>query len=281
MMIITALVPALCWGLNPLLIQKINGHPENEMLGMGLGTGLVGLIFILSVRQPGHLSTGAFIAALISGAAWAIGQLGQYMSYRRVGVSGTMPVSTALQLTGTAILGVVMFGEWPQVAQKLLGLGAIVLIIIGSSLSMGTSKRVKHRLSSYWPLFITTVGYWTYSCIPKAISGNATQLFFPQMIGIALVAVGWALYQDHHVFRASASWLNIIPGVLYGVAAFAYIIAARTIGVTNAYIIGQLSVVISTLGGLVVLRENQQLGLIKAVAGLAFILIGCVTTALI
>ncbi|RRK10094.1 sugar transporter [Lactiplantibacillus garii] len=281
MVIIAALIPALCWGLNPLLIRKIDGRPENEMLGMGLGTGLVGLVFFLSVRQPGQLSTGAFMAALVSGSAWAVGQLGQYVSYRRVGVSGTMPVSTALQLIGTAIIGVVLFGEWSQVIQKLLGLGAIGLIVIGSRLSVSTSDRVKHGIKDYLPLLATTVGYWIYSCIPKALNGNATQLFFPQMVGITLVAVSWALYRNHRVLRASASWLNIIPGILYGVAAFTYIIAARHIGITNAYIVGQLSVVISTLGGLIVLRENQQFGLIKVLAGLTFIFIGCITTALI
>lgn len=61
-----------------------------------------------------------------------------------------------------------------------------------------------------------------------------------------------------------------------------YILSARSIGVTNAYIIGQLSVVISTLSELFFLHERTgQQSIVSVATGLLFIFMGCVTTALI
>ncbi|ALO04841.1 GRP family sugar transporter [Lactiplantibacillus paraplantarum] len=282
MAILIALIPALCWGINPLLVRKINGRSENEMFGMGMGVGLVALIFWglfhPTVSAPGW----AIGLAVISGAAWAVGQLGQYVSYQLLGVSRTMPVSTALQLIGTSLIGVLMFGEWAGWLQKVTGLLAIVLIVTGSLLSVGSSDGHRRSLNRYLPLIVTTTGYWVYSCIPKLIRINAVQLFLPQMIGIMVVAVGWALYQQPRVYREKLSWFNLLPGVLYGIAAFMYILAARSVGVTNAYIIGQLSVVIATLSGVLFLHENEgQHRMVKVMTGLLFIFIGCATTALI
>lgn len=282
MILLVAMIPALCWGLNPLFIRKISGRPENEMFGMGVGVALVVVAFLMLFKQSHLPSILIFLAAAVSGAAWALGQLGQYMSYHLIGVSKTMPVSTALQLVGTSLIGVLMFGEWSGSVQKLFGLMAIVLIVIGSGLSVGSGDNGKHTFKDYVPLLVTTCGYWIYGCIPKAIHVNALQLFLPQMLGIMIVSLGWSLAKNHKVVVQKASWLNVIPGVLYGIAAFAYIFAARGIGVTNAYIIGQLSVVISTMGGLVFLHESRNTAnLYKVLAGLAFIFVGCVTTALI
>ncbi|SPE09024.1 putative glucose uptake protein GlcU [Lactiplantibacillus plantarum] len=87
MIFLIAIIPALCWGINPLLVGKINGHSENEMFGMGIGDGLIALIFWLFSQPTVTISGVTFGLAMISGAAWAIGQLGQYISYRLLGVS--------------------------------------------------------------------------------------------------------------------------------------------------------------------------------------------------
>lgn len=282
MIFLIAIIPALCWGINPLLVRKINGHSENEMFGMGIGDGLIALIFWLFSQPTVTISGVTFGLAMISGAAWAIGQLGQYISYRLLGVSKTMPISTALQLVGTSLIGVLMFGEWGSSNQKILGLLAIMLIVAGSALSAGTSDGRKKGFSCYLPLLMTTIGYWIYSCIPKLVKVDALQLFLPQMLGILIVAVGWAIYHQPTVYRDKQSWQNTLPGILYGIAAFMYILSARSIGVTNAYIIGQLSVVISTLSGLFFLHERTgQQSIVSVATGLLFIFMGCVTTALI
>jgi len=77
--ILIALIPALGWGLNPLLISKLGGKPVNQTLGTGIGALIVGLIVQLAVRPTVDAST--FWLSALSGAFWVLGQIGQYTSY--------------------------------------------------------------------------------------------------------------------------------------------------------------------------------------------------------
>ena len=48
-----------------------------------------------------------------------------------------------------------------------------------------------------------------------------------------------------------ASWLNIIGGLVFSVASLTYIVSVSQNGVNTAFVVSQLSVVLSTLGGMV------------------------------
>ncbi|BDR56008.1 GRP family sugar transporter [Xylocopilactobacillus apis] len=280
MYLLLAVLPAIFWGINPLIIKKINGHTSNEMFGTGLGALITSIGAFLIVGNISGLTLLTFGLSFISGAAWAIGQLGQFMSFRTIGISKTMPISTGLQLTGTSIIGVIAFGEWTGVINKVIGFAAIIVLIIGVYVISKTGKQTKDQnIKDYLPLFITSIGYWVYSCIPKAINVNGLQLFSIQMLGTFTVAIIYSLYKNNQVVKQKQSWLNIIPGILYGLASLAYIFAARKVGVNTAFVIGQLNVVISTLGSIFILKEHQKgKDLVKTISGLALILIAsCVT----
>lgn len=109
--LLIALIPAVGWGIQPLILKKIGGRPTNEILGTGIGAVLVGLLVQL-FASPAGISVTTFLISLLSGAFWVIGQTGQYTSFNLIGVSKTMPISTALQLVGTSLIGVFAFGEW-------------------------------------------------------------------------------------------------------------------------------------------------------------------------
>ena len=98
--ILIALIPAIGWGIQPLVLKKIGGRPTNEILGTGIGALLVGLVVQLFMA-PGGISIPTFLISLLSGAFWVIGQIGQYTTFNLIGVSKTMPISTAMQLVGT------------------------------------------------------------------------------------------------------------------------------------------------------------------------------------
>lgn len=48
MNILIALIPAIGWGIQPLILKKIGGRPTNEILGTGIGTLIVGLFVYFS-----------------------------------------------------------------------------------------------------------------------------------------------------------------------------------------------------------------------------------------
>ncbi|VDG23508.1 GRP family sugar transporter [Lactiplantibacillus mudanjiangensis] len=281
MNILIALIPAIGWGLNPLLLSKIGGKPVNQTLGTGLGALLVGII-VKVMFQP-SVASGVFWLSAVSGACWVIGQIGQYTSYAKMGVSTTMPISTGLQLIGTSVIGVLMFGEWSGGVAKLIGFAAIILMIIGVAFTAVTDSSESRAglMSGLTVLVPTTIGYWAYSALPKAVSASSLSIFFPQMLGIFVGAILYVLLSGHaHAFKESTSWLNIAAGAVFGVSALAYIFSAKANGVATAYMITQLSVVISTLGGMLVLGEVKSHREFRlTMMGLALIVIGSVMTA--
>ena len=125
MNILIALIPALGWGIFPLIAGKIkNGQPANELTGLGTGALIVGII------HPTNSNLTIFSLSLISGIFWTIGQSGQFISMRNIGISKTMPLSTGLQLIGNTLIGAIIFGEWTSGSQYLIGTLALVLITL-------------------------------------------------------------------------------------------------------------------------------------------------------
>ena len=104
MNIIIALIPAVCWGIFPLIASKTGGGPANQILGTGLGATLVGLI-VFAIMHP-TITASAFIWAFMAGACWTIGQIGQFISMKpeRMGVTTTMPISAGFQLVGNSLI---------------------------------------------------------------------------------------------------------------------------------------------------------------------------------
>ncbi|CAM3267306.1 GRP family sugar transporter [Lactiplantibacillus plajomi] len=284
MNLLIALIPALGWGLNPLLISKIGGKPVNQTLGTGIGALIIGIIVQL-MNHP-SVSTGTFILSALSGAFWVLGQIGQYTAYGRMGVSKTMPISTGVQLIGTSVIGVLMFGEWGGVTAKVVGFAAIILMIIGVALTAVTDNSDSRAglASGLAVLLPTTIGYWIYSALPKAVSASGMAIFFPQMLGMCLAALLYALIAGRGLsaFKERSSWLTTAAGMIFGVSALAYIFSAKANGVATAYVITQLSVVISTLGGMLILHEHKSRRELRlTLIGLVLIVVGSIMTAVL
>lgn len=281
MNIIIALLPAIGWGIMPWIVNKVPASkPSNQILGVGLGATLVGIIVTIA-KQPAT-SLPVFLISMISGAFWTIGQIGQFISFTRIGVSKTMPISTGLQLVGNTLIGALIFSEWHSQNDFLFGSIALLIIIVGVILTAYTEKDAdeskKATKKDFLFLILTTVGYLVYSAFPKTISANAESMFLPQTLGILLGAIIYLLFSKQQVaFKQKASYLDIFAGIAFGIAAYTYIISAQLNGVTNAFIYGQLSVIISTLGGMTLLGEKQEgKELLTTLAGLALIVVGAV-----
>lgn len=78
---------------------------------------------------------------------WALGQSGQFILMRNIGISKTMPLSTGFQLIGNTLIGAIIFGEWTSSSQYLIGTLALILIIVGVSLTaLSKDKSAKLKI---------------------------------------------------------------------------------------------------------------------------------------
>ena len=87
-------IPAIVWGLMPMFVAGVKkSNIYHQILGTVLGAFIFGAAVTL-IKRPSFNAT-TFILAMLAGAAWVIGQVGQYYSYSKGGDSETMPISTA------------------------------------------------------------------------------------------------------------------------------------------------------------------------------------------
>lgn len=283
MVYLLALVPALGWGIMPLITGKIGGSTINQMFGIGAGASIVGIVAFL-IGHP-SVSTTGFWFSVLCGALWTIGQIGQFVSFKRMGVSNTIPLSTVFQLVGNSLIGVIIFGEWRGARALTIGFIALLVVIIGAlmtSVSDGkTGKKV--TMQNFLFLLITTIGYWVYSAFPKmpvVSHEDALGVFLPEMLGILLGSVIYTIASGHaYAFKQKEQYLNIFGGLSWGIAALAYIFAGRALGVTVAFVFTQMNVIIATLGGVLVLHEQKtprEMGF--TIGGIILIVLGSIGT---
>ena len=276
-------LPAIGWGILPLIVMKTNSKVVNQIFGTAVGT-LIISIFVMIILRP-SLSVTTFIMAAVAGAMWIVGQLGQYTAYQRIGVSQTMPISTGLQLVGTSLVGVCIFGEWATTTARIAGFVGIALLIVGAVLTSindhGEANNVHgSKATTLLMLLLTTIGYIIYNAIPRALTTSGIAIFFPESVGM-VIGVLIYIFATHRTtaLREPASWRSLIIGFVFSIASLTYILSVRDNGVNTAFVVSQLSVVISTLGGFIFLHERKsKRGYIFTSIGLVLIVVGAIIT---
>ncbi len=301
MNILLGLLPALAWGVMPLVVSRIGGTPANQILGTTVGTLAVAAASLM-FHHP-DISTGVFLLSALSGALWVVGQIGQYTAFTRIGVSQTMPLSTGLQLVGTTLIGVLVFHEWKGSTAEIVGFSALALVVAGIYLTTrkdktdGAGKTEKtaqtektdgggHKAvdgKTLLLLFLTNFGYLAYSSIPEVAGAVGMAIFFPQALGMVAASVLYLLIgKNASAFTNMTSWKNVLPGLLFAAASLTYILSASRNGIATGFVLSQLSVVISTLGGIFLLKETKtRRELIATIIGLILIVVGSAATAMI
>ena len=284
MNIIWMLLPAIAWSVLPLIVSQLGGRPINQIFGTAAGTLIASLVVQLIVHPA--INVTSFIMAMIAGAFWIVGQLGQYTGYANVGVSKTMPISTGLQLVGTSLVGVFLFGEWSTTIAKLVGGLGVLLLVIGvimTSIQDRQEVTGSNQRRTIVMLIVTTIGFIVFNAIPKALSASGIAIFLPESVGMMVAVIVYMLVSGQgRIVAERASWLNIIGGLVFSVASLTYIVSVSQNGVNTAFVVSQLSVVLSTLGGMVFLHERKsKRELVLTLSGLVLIVIGAVVTTLI
>ncbi|CAL28648.1 GRP family sugar transporter [Staphylococcus carnosus] len=256
--LLIALLPALFWGSVVLINVLVGGGPYNQIRGTTLGALIVGVILLLT----GHASfePKVIIVGLISGAFWALGQGYQLRSVQLIGVSKTMPISTGMQLVGTTLFSAIFLGEWSTMMQVILGLVSMVLLVAGIALTSLKGKEdtaeSKSALGKAMPiLLISTVGYVVYVVIAQIFSVNGLDALFFQSIGMA---IGGFILSANHQTSKKYTLKNIIPGVVWAIGNLFLFFSQPKVGVATSFSFSQLLVIVSTLGGIFILKEKKD-----------------------
>ena len=264
--ILIGLGPLIGWGIYPTIASKFGGKPVNQILGSTIGT----LIFAIVYNQLEHLGFPQgkdLLLAILSGIGWAVAQVITFYSFTLIGSSRAMPVTTAFQLLGASLWGVVALGDWPTMVDKVVGFVALAVIILGAWMTVWSEHKTKEDSNSLRKavivLLIGEIGYWAYSAAPQAASISGKQAFLPQAIGMVIVGVIYGIItlarKQGNPFTQKVTYKQIISGFFFAFAALTYLISAQPNmnGLATGFILSQTSVVLATLTGIWFLGQKK------------------------
>lgn len=272
------LVPAVIWGIMPVILHYIKGSAFEQLLGTTLGTLIMATLLFMWQRPV--IDAATLGLAALSGLAWSVGQVGQYWSYQQLGVSKAFPISTGLQIVGNSLIGGLGLHEWATgaaIGKGVIGVAIIIIgILVGNLILKSTTQAAKSQLKAYIVLILTTIGYWGYSFFPKLIvHENPVAAMLPQALGMVIMAlILIKLLRTQPRLNGYRIKLNTLGGLLFGVAAMAYLVSVTLNGMVNAFLLSQLNMVIATLLGVYLLKEPRQVSWWRLYTGLALIIIG-------
>lgn len=290
--ILIGLGPLIGWGIYPTIASKFGGRPVNQILGSTIGT----LIFAAVYNQVMHLgfpSGKNLWLSILSGIGWAVAQIITFYSFTLIGSSRAMPITTAFQLLGASLWGVIALGDWPTAMDKVIGFIALAVIILGAWMTVWSEHKNEESKGALKKavivLLIGEIGYWAYSAAPQAASIDGMHAFLPQAIGMVIVGVIYGTIDtfsktDKSPFAEKVTYKQIISGFFFAFAALTYLISAQPNmnGLATGFILSQTSVVLATLTGIWFLGQKKtRKELIVTIIGLALIIGAAAVTVIV
>lgn len=290
--ILIGLIPALGWGFQGIIMQKIGGTTANKQMGMVL-TALV-MSVVVAALVPITWTPALIAAAAVNGIPWAIAQILQIKSFDYLGVSHTMPLTSGEQLVFTALIGTFCFGEWTTPMQLGLGFGGIALIILGTVFTAYTEKgdasdAGKGAGDFAKGIVITTISsalYVAYATAARFFSVDSFQILLPQALFMLAATIVISLFVSARestdgvfgrvegVFGIK-SWQNMLTGVLWSVANIAVLFSNQVNGVAVGWTLANMNLIFATLGGLFILHEKKTPKELRfVIAGMVLIALG-------
>ena len=191
-----------------------------------------------------------------------------------------------MQLFGNALVGVLALGEWPTLQDKLLGFGAVAVIIVGAAITtwqQDKSRGTGNMRKALVVLAVSTLGYMGYSALPRFISADGWAEFFPQTTGMLAMGLVLALFMTRgKALLEKTSRINVFTGLIFAAGAMAYLVSTTLNGVAVGFALSQMNVVISTWGSILLLGQKKTKKERVAVSiGLAPVVLGGVGVSLV
>lgn len=272
--ILIALVPMVMWGSVGLVSGKIGGTANQQTLGMTIGAFFFALA-VYFIVQP-TLSVWIFAIGLLTGFCWSIGQNGQFHAMKHLGVSVGLPMSTGMQLVHNTIAGAILFNEWTQTKDYVLGILALVLLVLGAYLTakqdqskpVTTDAKLLDFGKGFRALIFSTAGYGAYTIIVTWAGLDALAVILPMSIGMN---IGAGIFAFKKVKLDAYVWKNMLTGLMWGIGNVCLLVTVQTLGLAVSFSLSQMGIIISTLGGIFILHEK------KTRKELVFVILGCLT----
>ncbi|MBN7275350.1 glucose transporter GlcU [Ligilactobacillus pobuzihii] len=278
--ILIGLVPALGWGLQALVMQKIGGKYTNKTLGMALTTIVFGIAAYFYLRP--EMTAALLWGSILSGLSWSLGQILQTKSFDLLGVSTAMPVSTGEQLVLTTLLGAIALQEWTHAWQYFVGLPAIAIIVLGVAFTTVEDNKTEKGGSSNLKkgmliLIISSIGQAGYAVLPRVFDLNGGDVLLPQSIAMTAGVMLLSSFEKDNDMFGKKTWQNMLTGICFSVANVGLLFSNQINGVAVGFTLSQLNVVVSTIGGIWFLHEVKTKHEMKyTMWGLALVVLGAV-----
>ena len=264
------LLPALGWGLMPIITNLTKAKPINQLLGTSTTALLLGIIFTVIV-QPTY-DWLSFTAAFLSGCFWSVGQYLQFNSFQLLPVSEAMPISNGTQLIGTTFIAAIFFKEWTNLTMIMIGMTGILLISYIEEQGKKQSNTIKRKAITL--LLLSSAALTIYVTLPQALLVSGAVVLFPQSIGMWFSSLCLTIIKREE-FAWSEVVKNLGTGIAWSIANLSLFFAMPIIGVAKSFTFSQMAVLISIYAGIFILKvrkTKKELGMISA--GAAVITLG-------
>ena len=252
-------LPALGWGMMPIISRKIGGKPTEQLVGTTIAATLVAIMINL-LYSIDYTLIGFFIA-MLSGVFWGFGQLLQFIALKKADVSKVMPISNGTQLLFTSLSSGILLREWESLLEVCSSLIVILLILVAIQLfskEVGVNtKRSKISGSVVMILVGSSLCLTGYVTITNLFNVKGLSVFLPQSIGMlgtaALISLFWKEKLEPRKITG-----NLLTGFAWVIANISLFYAASRLGLGLSYTISQLCVFVSIIGGIILLKEHKN-----------------------
>lgn len=261
--IVVALLPSILYGSQQLLMGAYPAGPRRQNVAVLVGAGIISLLAASVVG--GAWSGRALLWGVLSGVLWSGGQVYILRGFQSWGVSRTMPFIASGQITLNALVGVLLLGEWRAPGALPLGLTALAAIMGGAAACAyqergGAGPTPAQRRAGILASLACSVLYGLYPGMLRLAGVSSRDALGPMGIGLLLGALGVAVVlrrADSAPVLGPGSFPGAAAGALWAVGNAILLHSTATVGVATSLALSQLSFVLSTFGGILLLGETK------------------------
>lgn len=252
-----AFIPALSFGLIPVIGTLVGGKPVQQTMGISLGALVFALVVVL-IRAP-EITSHIFLIGFLSGIFWAIGSVGQFQGITYLGVARATPIMNGGQIIGTSLVGI-MLGDWFSGNAKIFGFIALALIILGIIFTSYHEHREAQKVEWGKGLVINiigVIGFTAYAGLIKYYQIDSWSGILPQSMGqiIATFIIGWLVFKTNSLTKMSLK--NSVVGIIWACGNLALLLSQSKLGLATVYPISQAAVIVSIFGGVYINKEHK------------------------